>query len=102
MPTLHLDWTPVSKPMFEFWKTRAAERGRSPEFATVTKEILIALQDLDQALERGEAPFQTKLPGGIARHWVHEFISASYVVFPEKMGWILRFECMPESWPDLS
>jgi hypothetical protein len=102
MPAMIISWTVVSKPQFDTLKLRAIETGNLARFIAVHNTILSTLRDLDQALEKGEPVYHTKRPGGVVRHWMHDFISVNYVVFPsERVGWILGYKPVPESWPGL-
>jgi hypothetical protein len=96
MPLLRLEWTVVSRPMFEHWRSHFTAIGRGHDFSRVHNQIVTVLTDSEQAMEKGEALFNTRKPGGLVRLWVHEFISVCYVVFPqERLGWILRYQCTP-------
>jgi hypothetical protein len=101
MAALRLEWTPSAKAEFEALRQRARDTGEAERFKQIHNEIVLALRDLDQALERGEREYSTRRPGGEVRHWVHHFLSVYYVVFrEEQVGWIMKYQCVPESWPE--
>jgi hypothetical protein len=101
MPALKVVWTYLSKPQFDDLRQKATQAGRLTDFIRVHNEIVAALHDLDQALEKGECEYHTRKPGGDVRKWVHQFIAVSYVVFPnEQVAWVLRYQPVPSSWPD--
>jgi len=101
MSALRIEWTVVSKQMFEELRKRAIAKGKHEEFARIHNEIAASLRDLDRAVEMGEPLYRTQLPGGEVRHCVHRFISVCYVVFKERrVGWVLQYRSVPENWPD--
>jgi hypothetical protein len=95
-----MEWTKSSKAQFEELKQRSRDADHYEQFRQAHNEITTALRDLDQALEKGEAQYSTRRPGGEVRHWIHRFISVTYVVFrAEQVGWILSYQLVPASWP---
>jgi plasmid stabilization system protein ParE len=101
MATLIIEWTRASKSQFDELRQRAIDTGNYEQFKQTHNEIVVALRDLAQAREKGELLYKTRRPGGEVRHWIHQFISVSYVVFgEEEVGWILAYRSVPESWPD--
>ena len=101
MPPFRMEWTRSSKSQFEALQERAIQAGRHEQFRQAHNEIVAALRDLSQALEKGELLYHTRRPGGEVRHWIHQFISVRYVVFrEEQVGWIVAYQSVPESWPD--
>jgi hypothetical protein len=101
MPVLKILWTRLSEPQFDDLRQRAtAAAGKLDEFAKVHNEIVTALRDPEQALEKGEPLYKTRKPGGEVRQWLHKFISVSYVIFrDEQVGWIIKYQAVPASWP---
>ena len=101
MPALKLMWTQSSRGQFETLRKRAIDTGKQDEFVRTHNEIVVALRDLDTALNKGEPLYHTRKPGGEVRQWGHHFILVSYVVFrQEQVGWILKYLPVPESWPN--
>jgi len=101
MAALRLEWTQASKAHFDALQKRAKDRGAADQFKQAHNEIVAALSDHTNAMELGEVLFKTRKPGGEVRHWVHRFLSLTYVVFrQEQIGWILRYQAVPETWPD--
>jgi hypothetical protein len=101
VPALKLFWTRLSQEQFDRLHTRAIDTGRLDEFVRTHNESVVALRDLDTALDKGEPLYHTRKPGGEVRQWCHHFISVSYVVFrQEQVGWIVKYLPVPESWPD--
>jgi hypothetical protein len=101
MSTLKLMWTHLSRRQFEDLQQRAVVTGKVDEITKVHNEIVEILRDLDQASEVGEPLYNTRKPGGLVRHWVHDFIAVTYVVFrSEQVGWILKYQPIPASWPE--
>lgn len=100
MPTLRMEWTPAARAEFETLQHRATQADASGQFKQAHNAVALALMDLDQALAKGEPLYETRQPGGFVRHWVCQFISVAYVVFPEQgVGWIVHYRSVPESWP---
>lgn len=101
MPLLQLTSTQTANQQFIDLRQRAAAVGQLDRFAATHNEILATLRDLDQALAKGERLYHTRKQGGEVRHWVHEFISVTYVVFPKELvGWITKYLPVPASWPE--
>jgi hypothetical protein len=45
--------------------------------------------------------YGTRKPGGEVRQLLHGFISVVYAIFAKKhVGWILKYQPVPESWPE--
>lgn len=101
MPLLKLAATQTANRQFLELRERAVAVGQLERFSTAHNEILASLRDLDQALEKGERLYHTRKPGGEVRQWVYQFISVTYVVFPnERVGWITKYVPVPASWPE--
>ena len=102
MDIIKLAWMPPAKIAFERLAKRARDAGRHDEFKLAHNEIVVALRDNDQAFAKGELLFKTRKAGGEVRHWVNRFISVCYAVFrEEKAGWILKYNVVPDDWPEL-
>ncbi|MBY0522549.1 MAG: hypothetical protein K2R98_04095 [Gemmataceae bacterium] len=100
MPALRMDWTPGARSQFEALRQRAIDSGAFDQFRLAHNEIALTLQDLDQAMLKGEPLFNTRRSGGVARHWLCQFISVCYVVIrDEQVGWMIRNKPVPETWP---
>jgi hypothetical protein len=101
MPAVKLLWTRSSKLQFEALRQRADAAGKLTELSQAHNEMVAILRDLDQALEKGEALYNTRKPGGVVRQWIHNFISVTYVVFRiEQVAWIMKYQPIPASWPE--
>jgi hypothetical protein len=102
MASLKMEWTLASKAQFEELRQRAAGAGKKEQFNRVHNEIVFALQELTQALEKGELLYNTRRAGGEVRHWIHRFISVCYAVFRhEQVGWVVAYKSVPASWPEV-
>jgi hypothetical protein len=101
MPAVKLLWTRSSKLQFDALRQRAVAAGKITELSQAHNEMVTILRDLDQALEKGEALYYTRRPGGVVRLWIHNFISVTYVVFRiEQVAWITKYQPVPASWPE--
>jgi hypothetical protein len=101
MPSLKMVWTHLSKRQFDDVHQRAKDTGHLLEFNRTHNEIVAILRDLDRATEKGDPLYHTKKPGGMVRHFLHEFISVTYVVFAdERVGWVTNYVPVPASWPE--
>jgi hypothetical protein len=100
MAALRMEWTLSSKAQFEELKKRAAATGKGEQFKQAHNEIVNTLREAASALEKGELLYRTQRPGGEVRHWICHFLSVCFVVFrDEQVGWILKYNSVPESWP---
>lgn len=94
-------WTRPAELRFEELRSRAIDTGNLPQFIHAHNELVARLRDPHQAATMGEPLYRTRLPGGEVRHWIHRFIAVTYAVFPgEQVVWIVRYQSVPESWPD--
>jgi len=101
MSTLKTAWTRSSKQQFDQLRQRAAEAKRLGEFIDAHNEIAAILRDVDRAVEKGEPLYNTQKPGGVVRHFLHDFVSVTYAIFAAQgVGWIIAYLPVPSSWPE--
>jgi hypothetical protein len=100
MSALKMEWATPAKTQFDEVRQRAAATGHLDEFLTVHAELMGLLCDLEKAIEKSDPLYNTNKPGGVVRHLIHRFLSATFYMFPdEHVGWIAKYRTVPASWP---
>jgi hypothetical protein len=101
MPAVKMLWTDSSKRQFDELRQRAVDTNHEDGFIAVHNEIVVILRDLDQIIEKSDPLYNTKKPGGIVRHLLHEFISVTIYLFAEdRVGWVTKYQSVPATWPE--
>ena len=101
MPTLKILWTHLSNRQFDELRQRAADTNHLDEFIKAHNEIVTILRDLDQATKKGDPLYKMKKPGGVVRHFLHEFVSVTYTVLADEgVGWVIKYVPVPACWPE--
>ena len=101
MTKITIHWTTPARKEFDALQARIVSTKYWNEFVDLHNEMVVALGDLDAALEFGEPKLHTKKPGGVARTWARRFIVLNYIIFQhDRIGFITKYCVCPANWPD--